>query len=81
VEDRVKLGELHETTLTLRELDAIVDSFVATLRGVFHPRIEYPELQPKAGSENALPSPPLSEVALDEKTDIPTVPAAVHSDP
>jgi putative nucleotidyltransferase with HDIG domain len=45
MEKQVKLGELDETNLTLRDLDLIVASFVATLRGVFHPRIEYPQLE------------------------------------
>jgi putative nucleotidyltransferase with HDIG domain len=44
VDDRLRLGELRETNLTLRDLEFIVDSFVATLRGVYHPRIEYPQV-------------------------------------
>jgi len=44
VDDRLRLGELRETSITLRDLEFTVDSFVATLRGVYHPRIEYPQL-------------------------------------
>jgi putative nucleotidyltransferase with HDIG domain len=35
-------GQLDATMLTLRDLNRIVDSFVATLRGTYHPRIQYP---------------------------------------
>jgi len=33
VEDRLVSGQLDTTDLTLRDLDTIVDSFTATLRG------------------------------------------------
>jgi putative nucleotidyltransferase with HDIG domain len=80
LDDRVKQGELNETDLTLRELDAIVESFVATLRGIFHPRIEYPEMQSAAASADPDPSQAISEDSLDDKIDIPTVPVVIHSD-
>jgi cyclic-di-AMP phosphodiesterase PgpH len=80
VDERVKLGELHETNLTLRELDDIVDSFVATLRGVFHPRIEYPELQPTAAPGETKTQKVAPAVSLEEKAEIPTIPAVTHSD-
>jgi putative nucleotidyltransferase with HDIG domain len=35
-------GQLDQTQLTLRDLKLITDSFVATLRGTLHPRVEYP---------------------------------------
>jgi putative nucleotidyltransferase with HDIG domain len=37
-------GQLNDTPLTLKDLDAINDSFTATLKGIYHPRIEYPSL-------------------------------------
>jgi putative nucleotidyltransferase with HDIG domain len=37
-----KEGQLDQTTLTLRDLNGIVESFVTTLRGSYHPRIQYP---------------------------------------
>jgi cyclic-di-AMP phosphodiesterase PgpH len=46
-EGRIKSGELVDTGLTLGDLDKIATSFVDTLRGIFHPRIEYPSLPPK----------------------------------
>ncbi|MEW6028495.1 MAG: HD family phosphohydrolase [Chloroflexota bacterium] len=35
-------GQLDQTALTLRDLGAITESFVTTLRGTYHPRIQYP---------------------------------------
>ncbi len=37
-------GQLEDTPLTLKELNIIVDSFTATLKGIYHPRVEYPTL-------------------------------------
>ncbi len=42
ISSRVSSGQLDDTRLTLRDLDDIVDSFTATLRGIYHPRIHYP---------------------------------------
>jgi putative nucleotidyltransferase with HDIG domain len=47
VQARVDAGQLADTSLTLRDLQEVIDSFTATLRGVYHPRIQYP----KPGSE------------------------------
>jgi len=40
---RVAEGQLDDCDLTLRDLKIIAESFKATLRGVYHPRLEYPE--------------------------------------
>ncbi len=37
-----KFGQLDDTLLTLRDLTLITESFVTTLRGTYHPRIQYP---------------------------------------
>jgi putative nucleotidyltransferase with HDIG domain len=79
VDDRVKLGELHDTTLTLRELDAIVDSFVGTLRGVFHPRIEYPELRPVPASADTVPVTLQAASTIEEKPEASSPTVAAHS--
>ncbi len=44
ISDRVSTGQLDETELTLKDLDSILESFVATLRGMYHPRLTYPQL-------------------------------------
>jgi hypothetical protein len=41
--ERQAEGELDESNLTLRELRVIAESFKQTLRGVYHPRIAYPD--------------------------------------
>jgi putative nucleotidyltransferase with HDIG domain len=38
-------GQLDDTTLTLRDLKTINESFTANLRGIYHPRVEYPSLE------------------------------------
>jgi putative nucleotidyltransferase with HDIG domain len=47
IRNRVNQGELDNTELTLNDIDTIADSFAATLRGIYHPRIEYPKLENK----------------------------------
>ncbi|MDD2921654.1 MAG: HDIG domain-containing protein, partial [Anaerolineales bacterium] len=42
IETVQKFQQLDDTLLTLRDLTLIVESFVATLRGAYHPRIQYP---------------------------------------
>jgi len=38
-------GQLDETRLTLRDLHLIGEAFFTALRGIYHPRIEYPKLK------------------------------------
>jgi cyclic-di-AMP phosphodiesterase PgpH len=47
VQGRIKSGELDDTAMTVQDLRKVIDSFVETLRGVYHPRIEYPTMPPK----------------------------------
>ena len=44
IQNRLSLGQLDNTGLTLHDLEAIAGSFTSTLRGIYHPRIEYPAL-------------------------------------
>ena len=37
-----KYNQLDDTLLTLRDLNLITESFAVTLRGTYHPRIQYP---------------------------------------
>ena len=43
VDRRVSLGQLNDTGLTLKDLNVIIDSFTATLKGSYHARVDYPE--------------------------------------
>ena len=42
IETVQKFGQLDDTVLTLRDLNLITESFATTLRGTYHPRIQYP---------------------------------------
>jgi cyclic-di-AMP phosphodiesterase PgpH len=55
VDGKIAHGQLDETPLTLRELTAIKDQFVAVLNGMYHHRIDYPPAPPPAGHA-AVPS-------------------------
>ena len=54
IAERVTEGQFDECDLTMRDLRIIGESFKATLRGIYHPRIEYPsptaaEIQSSSG--------------------------------
>jgi membrane-associated HD superfamily phosphohydrolase len=62
ISERVQEGQMDESDLTLRDLRTIAESFKSTLRGIYHPRIEYPapaaaETGKSAGSMAYLHSP------------------------
>lgn len=66
IDDRVANGQLDDTGLTVQDLTLIRASFVSTLKGVFHPRLEYPS-EPKLSLPGAVfgqpalpPAPPAS---------------------
>jgi putative nucleotidyltransferase with HDIG domain len=59
IAERVTEGQMDECDLTLRDLKTIGESFKATLRGVYHPRIEYPA--PTAAERAAAPMGPSPE--------------------
>ncbi|MEX0682791.1 MAG: HDIG domain-containing metalloprotein [Dehalococcoidia bacterium] len=55
IRERFNEGQLEESDLTMRDLKTISESFKATLRGIYHERIEYPaptkgELQSSSAS-------------------------------
>ena len=45
-----KEGQLDNTQLTLRDLNLATESFVTTLRGTYHPRIQYPAAEVPAST-------------------------------
>jgi putative nucleotidyltransferase with HDIG domain len=70
ISERVQEGQLDECDLTLRDLKIIGESFKATLRGIYHPRIEYPaptkaELQAAGGGVGYV-KPPMDSSQLEE---------------
>jgi cyclic-di-AMP phosphodiesterase PgpH len=46
IESRQKDGQLDDAPLSQRDLTDIIESFVATLRVTYHPRLEYPKEPP-----------------------------------
>jgi putative nucleotidyltransferase with HDIG domain len=55
IESRQQAGQLENTPLTQRDLQEVLESFVTTLRGTYHPRLEYPREQPPAGDTPTAP--------------------------
>jgi hypothetical protein len=41
IDDRVRTGQLDNTSLTLRDLVQIRQAFVSSLQGIYHPRVDY----------------------------------------
>ena len=44
VKQRIELGQFDECEITLKELNIIIHVIVNNLSGVYHERIEYPQL-------------------------------------
>lgn len=45
IDTALKNNQLDDTSLTLSDLNLITESFVTTLRGQYHPRIQYPRTE------------------------------------
>ena len=45
IQERLLDSELDESPLTMRELKKVGESFVNTLTGMFHGRVEYPQTE------------------------------------
>ena len=64
VKDKFESGQLSESPLTFRELTEISDAFIRTLTGIYHERIEYPDLKTlKKPGASALPDAPQADAA------------------
>jgi membrane-associated HD superfamily phosphohydrolase len=61
INERMQEGQLDESDLTLRDLRTIAESFKATMRGIYHPRIEYPA--PTSGETDAIRRPSVAYLA------------------
>jgi hypothetical protein len=77
VENRLTSGQLDETDLTLKDLETIIESFTATLRGVYHPRLEYPKLE-RATPFKPDPTPTVPIISR-KTSDLPVTPEADSS--
>jgi putative nucleotidyltransferase with HDIG domain len=47
VKERLGDGQFDECDLTLKDLDGVANAFVRVLTGIYHPRIEYPDVVQK----------------------------------
>ena len=76
ISERIEDGQLDECDLTVRDIARIQEAFVSMLKGIYHPRIQYPastsnttqptaspDESPKAVAEAPITSPLLSGVA------------------
>jgi len=68
IDKRVSLGQLDNTTLTLSDLNVIHESFTATLRGIYHPRVVYPKLE--SISQADVPTIPIMSKPSDVQVDV-----------
>jgi cyclic-di-AMP phosphodiesterase PgpH len=48
VNERIAANQLDEAPLTLHDLSVIKESFIQTLQGIYHPRVDYPQVQARA---------------------------------
>jgi len=51
ISNRLADGQLDQCDLTLRDLEVIRGAFFGVLQGIFHPRIQYPEMTPQERSQ------------------------------
>ncbi len=64
ISGKANQGQLDECDLTFRDLDLIRDTIVRSLKGVFHPRIAYPEDEkPAVEAAPPLPAAPTRQAA------------------
>ncbi len=72
IREKLADGQLNEAPLTFKDLDRIVSTFCTVLTGVFHERIEYPDVQapPRQGEAvSAEDKPQAGEPAGSDKPD------------
>ena len=50
IDQRVADGQLNECDLTLRDPEITRETFISALKGAFHPRIRYPQLEKVAST-------------------------------
>lgn len=57
INERIASGQLDDTDLTLNDLDVLQEIFTTTLKGIYHPRVKYPELEDSVLPRQELPEP------------------------
>ncbi|HYP21192.1 MAG TPA: hypothetical protein VEY08_14060, partial [Chloroflexia bacterium] len=56
ISERIEEGQLDECDLTVRDLARIQEAFVSMLKGIYHPRIVYPEPPGKQAAQAPAPA-------------------------
>jgi hypothetical protein len=56
IQDRLNRGQFDRTDLTLKDLDTIRRTLATSLKGMYHPRLRYPETPPPPSSDTDLPT-------------------------
>lgn len=52
LEDKLKDGQFDQCNITLRDLNSVIESFMTILMGIFHERIEYPDMDKDKREDN-----------------------------
>jgi cyclic-di-AMP phosphodiesterase PgpH len=59
IRERIEEGQLDECDLTIKQVEQIRQVFVSILEGIYHPRVEYPEVRRERAPE---PTPEIATV-------------------
>ncbi|MDI3339543.1 MAG: HDIG domain-containing protein [Sphaerobacter sp.] len=62
IRERLDDGQLDECDLTLKQIEQVRQTFISILEGIYHPRIEYPELR-RVAEPSPRPEAAATEVA------------------
>ncbi|HQV68709.1 MAG TPA: HDIG domain-containing protein [Thermoflexales bacterium] len=68
IADRLADHQLDDCDLTLRDIETIRQSFLDTLRGLYHPRLDYPEVNAAAAAPALEPAQELSVTGMRQST-------------
>ncbi|HET9015179.1 MAG TPA: HDIG domain-containing protein [Thermomicrobiaceae bacterium] len=63
IRDRLAEGQLDQCDLTLKQIEQVRQTFISILEGIYHPRIEYPELN-RNGARQPAPNPQATAVEV-----------------
>ena len=68
VDKRISEHQLDQTELTARDVNLIIESLTSTLKGVYHPRLEYPRLDRQTTRPVVERIPAVSEIPAPESS-------------
>lgn len=62
ISERIEDGQLDECDLTVRDIARIQEAFVSMLKGIYHPRIQYPSASSTSDPKQQVADPPKSHI-------------------